>query len=281
MTKFLDQEALSHYTGKVKEYVDNKVRTIDLSLYAVVDALPTTGIKASKIYLVKSNASETQNIYVEYIYTGDTTATYDVSKWEKLGEYKATVDLSPYLKVTEFKAQKGAANGLATLDANSKVADSHLWDATSSKHGLMTAADKTLLDALPETLGNDLANGKYEDVLQFGGVYEKNPSDTIENTSPSANFTVVYIPSSKTFMAKTVASSSGSIGVIGGAKLHANWNGRSSFGAFGANGVAPSEKKIYINTEDGTIYYFNGTELKPNMEALTTAEIDNLFNNEQ
>lgn len=119
---------------------------IDTTLFQIVSALPTSGINKNRIYILASENRDPngKNIYAEYIYTGDTSATYDETKWEKMGEYTTTVDLSPYMKLE----QKGVANGVATLDANGKVTDNQLWDATSSKHGLMSANDKAILDAL-------------------------------------------------------------------------------------------------------------------------------------
>lgn len=68
---------------------------LDTTVAEVVTALPTTNIK-KHIYLIKDASSVTQNEYEEYIYTGDTSATYDASKWEKLGDFRATVDLANY-----------------------------------------------------------------------------------------------------------------------------------------------------------------------------------------
>lgn len=68
---------------------------LDTTVAEVVTALPTTNIK-KHIYLIKGASSVTQNNYEEYIYTGDTSATYDASKWEKLGDFRATVDLVNY-----------------------------------------------------------------------------------------------------------------------------------------------------------------------------------------
>jgi hypothetical protein len=68
---------------------------LDTTVAEVVTALPTTNIK-KHIYLIKDASSVTQNEYKEYIYTGDTSATYDASKWEKLGDFRATVDLANY-----------------------------------------------------------------------------------------------------------------------------------------------------------------------------------------
>lgn len=68
---------------------------LDTIVAEVVTALPTTNIK-KHIYLIKDTGGVTQNQYEEYIYTGDTSATYDASKWEKLGDFRATVDLVDY-----------------------------------------------------------------------------------------------------------------------------------------------------------------------------------------
>ena len=71
---------------------------IDTTLFQIVSALPTSGINKNRIYIVSSANRDPngKNIYAEYIYTGDTSAAYDASKWEKLGEYTPTVDLTPY-----------------------------------------------------------------------------------------------------------------------------------------------------------------------------------------
>ena len=35
--------------------------------------------------------------------------------------------------------REGVADGVAMLDGNTKIRDNQLWDATESKHGLMTS----------------------------------------------------------------------------------------------------------------------------------------------
>lgn len=76
--------------------------SIDLSLYKVVDSLPTTGIDTTKIYIVPAQTTGDKNIKVEYVYTGDPTSAYDASKWEKLGEAQTNIvvdnELSPTSK---------------------------------------------------------------------------------------------------------------------------------------------------------------------------------------
>lgn len=76
--------------------------SIDLSLYKVVDTLPTTGIDATKIYIVPAQTTGDKNIKVEYVYTGDPTSAYDASKWEKLGEAQTNIVVDAYLSDTSI-----------------------------------------------------------------------------------------------------------------------------------------------------------------------------------
>ena len=122
---------------------------LDTTVAEVVTTLPTTNIK-KHIYLVKDASGVTQNQYEEYIYTGDTNATYDASKWEKLGDFRATVDLTGYAKTTEVnaalsnKVDKVSGKGLSTND--------------------FTAAYKSKLDSIAPNANNYslplAANGK-------------------------------------------------------------------------------------------------------------------------
>lgn len=178
MTKYLDNEGLTHFTGKMKEYADGKAGEVDgkvtthvgnkenphgvtkaqvglgsvdnvqqiplsqkgvvngvatldangkvpvkqmpetktingasifgsgnlqlsASLYKIVDALPTTGIDTSKIYLVPASATTAKNNKTEYIYLGDPNKAYDESKWEKLGdEQKSSTITTPGGSIT-------------------------------------------------------------------------------------------------------------------------------------------------------------------------------------
>lgn len=67
---------------------------LSASLYKIVDALPTTGIDTSKIYLVPAESFTTNNYKTEYIYLGDPNKAYDESKWEKIGDEK-TNNITP------------------------------------------------------------------------------------------------------------------------------------------------------------------------------------------
>lgn len=100
--------------------------TLDLTLYKIVTTLPSSNPDPTKIYLVKSTESTTNDIYEEYIWTG--------TAFEKLGEYKSEVDLTPYLKKTE----------LATVLEGVTAADNNGTEVTI---GQGTSADKTQIKA--------------------------------------------------------------------------------------------------------------------------------------
>jgi hypothetical protein len=168
---------------------------IDLSLYKVVTDFPTSNIDATKIYLKLASSTAEKNVYAEYIYTGDTTAAYDASKWEKLGEAQTSIIVDTALSTTSTNpvqnkivnkaitdvrndltahtgnkqnphgvtkdqvglgdvtndkqipwSEKGVNNGVAALDGDGHVKDSHLWDASEGFHGLISADDWKRLD---------------------------------------------------------------------------------------------------------------------------------------
>ena len=84
----------------------SQLGNIDTTFAEVVTELPTTGIK-KHIYMMKAGTKGDRNIYVEYIYTGDVSDTYDATKWEKLGEFTTSVDLSGYVKTTTLTTELG------------------------------------------------------------------------------------------------------------------------------------------------------------------------------
>lgn len=143
---------------------------LDTTVAEVVTALPTTNIK-KHIYLIKDASGVTQNQYEEYIYTGDTSATYDASKWEKLGDFRATVDLADYAKksetvnLSEIEVIKDViaitpeGQMLKQIIRFSAIKDSTsvdiaLEDATSNMAGLMSIRDKNKLDRIAEGANN-------------------------------------------------------------------------------------------------------------------------------
>lgn len=258
-------------SGWIKEVDPNN---IDTTLFQIVSALPTSGINKNRIYLVASANRDPngKNIYAEYIYTGDTSATYDATKWEKIGEYTPTVDLSPYMKLE----QKGVANGVATLDAHGKVTDGQLWDATSEKHGLMSEADKNILD----TINDELYAGKYSDVCKFDDIFTPLIGDVEilqQSLSESVvNYDIVYLTTKNMFVARHEG------------KYYNNWAHRAE--TFGASNT-PVEGKLYLKKAElsvagsiasPTLYTGDSKGLYPlanqaDIQVMSNEEIDALF----
>ena len=255
-------------SGWIKEVDPNN---IDTTLFQIVSALPTSGINKNRIYLVASANRDPngKNIYAEYIYTGDTSATYDATKWEKIGEYTPTVDLSPYMKLE----QKGVANGVATLDANGKVTDGQLWDATSEKHGLMSAADKELLDDLVENIGN------YSDVYAFNKTFT--PVGDVEilhqSVSNPSDYPIVYITTKKQFVIeKDGKYYGGSIGIPNTPVKNKLYMQVSK------NLVGTSPSLPSVGSLSPILYTSDGSDIYPlvnekDIEVMSNAEIDALF----
>lgn len=247
---------------------------IDTTLFQIVSALPTSGINKNRIYILATENRDPngKNIYAEYVYTGDTSATYDETKWEKLGEYTTTVDLSPYMKLE----QKGVANGVATLDANGKVTDGQLWDATSEKHGLMSEEDKNILD----TINDELYAGKYSDVCKFDDIFTPLIGDVeiLQQSLPESvvNYDIVYLTTKNMFVARHEG------------KYYNNWAHRAE--TFGASNT-PVEGKLYLKKAElsvagsiasPTLYTGDSKGLYPlanqaDIEVMSNEEIDALF----
>ena len=132
---------------------------LDTTVAEVVTALPTTNIK-KHIYLIKDTSGVTQNQYEEYIYTGNTSATYDASKWEKLGDFRATVDLKDYAKKNKavsslrFSSEENHVKfSLLNIDEG-EINSIYLGQASKLRAGVMTASDKSKLDGIANNANN-------------------------------------------------------------------------------------------------------------------------------
>lgn len=138
----------------------SQLGNLDTTVAEVVTTLPTTNIK-KHIYLIEDEDGDTQNQYKEYIYTGDTSATYDASKWEKLGDFRATVDLADYAKKSEAignfspeLSEEHVALRLYSVDEDNHKADVIIDKATNEFAGVMTSSDKIKLDGIANNANN-------------------------------------------------------------------------------------------------------------------------------
>ena len=127
---------------------------LDTTVAEVVTALPTSNIKRH-IYLVK-DSDTANNKYAEYVYTGDISAAYDSTKWEKLGDFRATVDLADYAKksnvISELYNRKISNSGIriqyiGIKDGNgSDTATVSMDEASEDMSGFLSWRDKRKLD---------------------------------------------------------------------------------------------------------------------------------------
>lgn len=136
----------------------SQLGNLDTTVAEVVTALPTTNIK-KHIYLVKDASGVTQNQYKEYLYTGDTSAEYDDSKWEKLGNFHPTVDLANYAKKSETLSnltweQRGSDLVLSVTMGNGIKTSEFMPNASSSETGAMSNTDKVKLDGIEARANN-------------------------------------------------------------------------------------------------------------------------------
>ena len=132
---------------------------IDTTFAEVVTALPKTNIK-KHIYLIKV-FGVTQNQYEEYIYTGDTNAEYDDSKWEKLGNFTPTVDLADYAKKTDTVknisfSTYGSTNVkiLKIVKADNTIDNVTIPMTSINGYGFMDESDKRKLDGIENNANN-------------------------------------------------------------------------------------------------------------------------------
>lgn len=137
----------------------SQLGNLDTTVAEVVTALPTTNIK-KHIYLIKDTDGVTQNQYEEYIYTGNTSATYDASKWEKLGDFRVTVDLADYAKKKEAMHSMDVYHTATDIQIElNGVNDFPLGfiainAVTSKSAGVMIPSDKTKLDGIANNANN-------------------------------------------------------------------------------------------------------------------------------
>lgn len=157
--------------------------SIDLSLYKVVDSLPTTGIDATKIYIVPAKTTGDKNIKAEYVYTGNPASAYNATKWEKLGEAQTNIVVDAELSETstnpiQNKAVKSAVDTLkqsitnvenkntaqdtaiaGKLNKADYVVDTEL--SATSTHPVQNKAVKSAVDTLTSSVNSKVATSTY------------------------------------------------------------------------------------------------------------------------
>lgn len=98
----------------------SQLGNLDMTVFTVVNALPTTNIE-NKVYLLRATNVGDKNNYAEYIYTGNRTAAYDATKWEKLGEVAAEVNLDGYMTANDVRDAIQSTQSSIENDYNGKL----------------------------------------------------------------------------------------------------------------------------------------------------------------
>ena len=201
-------------SGAVKTAIDNAISGVtqfDVQKYDSFDKLPTTG-KKGVIYIVAHTHSDENDSYDEYIWnTALTTPAY-----EKIGN--TDVNLSQYINTLSGTANSGVvtnisksgntltvtsasletaapvASGttLSFIDSVSQAANGKITatkktvsDATTTAHGLMSAADKVKLNGIAEGATN------VTDTTVSGWGYIKSYTDTNQKIKAKSGATDV------------------------------------------------------------------------------------------
>lgn len=261
MAKYLDETGLNALWAKIKQRIQEGVGdvdlsaylqvknlatingqslanggniTIDLTLFKVVDTLPTSDIDENKIYLVKSDNAGDKNIYTEYVYVNNA--------WEKIGEYSSDVDLSDYAKTAdvntalETKVDKENGKGLSTNDYT---------DEDKAKLENITFGDDKMLseDIMPTT--------QLPAVMVFDGFVD---NVTVQAASVASVNAVYFDTTNKYFVGAPMA-------VLGGVQYYDNWADRSKYN--GINPHTPYTTKVYVHRTTNIPYRWDGTTLVP------------------
>lgn len=131
---------LVNYYKKTETYTQAEVNALVGAIpkfaIKVVDALPTTNISTTTVYLLRTSTTETGNLYTEYIYAEVSTGTY---QWEMLGTQ--TLDLSDYITTSDLNTALADYTTTANLAA---VATSGSYADLSNTPTLGTAAAKNV-----------------------------------------------------------------------------------------------------------------------------------------
>lgn len=190
--------------GKDGRVPMDQLPLIDNTLYELVDVLPSTlaTINKNHIYLMKATTTDTKNVYAEYIYTG-TSATYDDTKWEKLGEVTASVDLSDYYtkSQTDHEINKSRIRTVAigSLDGTAKVkvrlTEANGTEAgiaeipvvTPNVNGLMSPTMLTKLNGIKSFSVNDVVAGEQYSLMATDGTDAFNVGNIFIRTAGNGN----------------------------------------------------------------------------------------------
>lgn len=159
-TKIIKKGTLGTINGKSIE--DGNNVTIDLTLFKVVDQLPTTDVDENKIYLLPNAAGIDGNTYIEYMYIK--------GKWEVVGEYKSELTLDGYYtkeQADEKFLTKTETGNLADYVKSGEL-DTKVGEAGYVKIAQVNAAIGTQIDGFKKIVM--LTTAEYNSLVSSGTV---------------------------------------------------------------------------------------------------------------
>lgn len=159
-TKIIKKGSLGTINGQSIENGNNV--TIDLTLFKVVDQLPTTDIDVNKIYLLPNPAGQDGNTYIEYMYID--------GKWEVVGEYKSEMSLDNYYTKEDADKKfltKTEAGNLADYVKSGEL-DTKVGEAGYVKIAQVNAAIGTQIDGFKKIVM--LTTAEYNSLVSSGTV---------------------------------------------------------------------------------------------------------------
>lgn len=159
-TKIIKKGSLGTINGKTIENGNNI--TIDLTLFKVVDQLPTKDIDVNKIYLLPNPAGKDDNTYIEYMYIK--------GKWEVVGEYKSEMSLDNYYTKEDADKKfltKTEAGNLSDYVKSSDL-DTKVGEAGYVKIGEVNTAIGTKIDGFKKIVM--VTTAEYNSLVSSGTV---------------------------------------------------------------------------------------------------------------
>lgn len=117
--------ANSSTSGSVDYKIAKALEGVTSISYEIVSSLPATGV-TGKIYFVKGTGTETEQVYDEYVWLGDS--------WEKLGGSTAEINLSDIYSKSEVNALVSVKNDKITVveDSSTALTDADTFSTTSN-----------------------------------------------------------------------------------------------------------------------------------------------------
>lgn len=159
-TKIIKKGSLGTINGQSIENGNNV--TIDLTLFKVVEQLPTSDIDVNKIYLLPNPAGADDNTYIEYMYIK--------GKWEVVGEYKSEMSLDNYYTKADADKKfltKTEAGNLADYVKTGEL-DTKVGEAGYVKMAAVNAAIGTQIDGFKKIVM--LTTAEYNSLVSSGTV---------------------------------------------------------------------------------------------------------------